>query len=47
MFDFSSLIHMLGLVIFSGQDGAQDPGFFLMESRLWTLWIIMIDYVTH
>ena len=38
---------MLGLVLCLGRDGAQHPKFFLMESRLRILWIIMIGYMTH
>ena len=34
MFDFDSYIRMLELVLCSGRDGAQDPGFFLLRSRL-------------
>ena len=34
MFDFSSLIHMLRLVLCSGQYGAQEPGFCMMKFRL-------------
>ena len=43
MFDFSSLIRMLELVLCSGRDGAQDPRFFLLESRLrfcGLLWLV-------
>ncbi len=34
MFDFDSYIRMLELVLCSGRDGAQDPGFCLLGSRL-------------
>ena len=55
MFDFSSLIHMLGLVLYSSRDGAQDPGFCLIKSSLRILcglsrlvtWLIWLDGCDH
>ena len=42
MFDSNSCIRMLELLFYSGRDGAQDPGFCLLESRL-----RFVDYYDH
>ena len=48
IFDFSSHIHMLELVLFSGRDGAKDPGFCLIYIQVVDyLWIIIMYYMTH
>ena len=48
MFEFSSHIRMLELVLYSDPDGAQDPGFCLIKIQAAdSLWIIMIYYMTH
>ena len=48
MFYFSSHIRMLKLVHCSGRDGAQDPGFCLINIQaMGSLWIIMIYYMNH
>ena len=47
MFDFSSHIRMLELVLCSGRDGAQDPRFLYFIIQAAILWIIMISYMTH
>ena len=48
MFDFSSHIRMLELVLCSGRDGAPDPGFSLRNIQATSsLWIVMIYYMNH
>ena len=48
MFDFSSHIRMLELVLCSGRDGAQDPRFCLIYIHAADyLWIISMCYMTH
>ena len=47
MFEFSSHIRMLELVLCLGQDGAQDPGFLSVIIQAAILWIIVISYLTH
>jgi len=42
MFDFSSCIHMLGFVLCSSRDGAQDPGSLSVVIQVAILWMIMI-----
>ena len=39
MFDFSSHIRMLEFVLCLGRDGAQDPGFCLIRSKLQDIFI--------